>query len=550
VRWVLIAAYLSAVAVATWGEVQEPSAQRLALEIEPGYALPMAEDTGNTVNHRQWELRLRVVVRSPLPCAQGNLQLRQNGNGLGLRSWSSRSPGTRSWWEVWDYPGKTVEIGATATCEAGRAAGLRGTATASTVIPRRVCSARALRVLSVDGKAERNGKPLRVGQEVLGVIHVLRGRVVVGVPECNGYHAILQHGRTTVGGYDPNGRGEPFRGRSVVLARADEHAGGYAPPEFLAFVYPEGDRCAECPLSLPASFAARSDATRLAVRVYAASVVVGRFGGRYVRVRAGEQLFVTCATPETCRLGRPALYQPREPFLLTPPRRRPFARVIEGVRRPVIELLAPQHGFADVLELRGHGKVELLAVTWWRSVRTPAGHPVDLGKGSYVPARNIVSLEKGLAVWRRTGTAWRRAYTRRYAELANFGIARGDVTSDGIDDVLVTHSQGSGACGVRAVLAVVNGVVREIFRRSWCETGIAALTGDLVVHTPYGPCPVQPGAAHCYAGVQHERLHWDGGRFRRAAVWLTCVAPDLDPRPGLSQEVMEGPVARPLHAVC
>jgi hypothetical protein len=359
---------------------------------------------------------------------------------------------------------------------------------------------------------------------------VKRGRVVVGAPECNGYHAILQRGTTSVGDYDPNGRGRAFGGRSVIVARADEHAGGFAPTSLPLQILPTGTQCPECPLSAPASFAVRSAQNLAAVRVYAGSVFVGHFNGRYLRVREGEQLFARCAPASTCRLEGPVLYQPGERFLLTRRQPRPLARLIRSVQRPPAELLVPERAEGNVVELRRHGTLKLLAVLWLRGVRTPPGHPIDEGKGTFVPERSTVSRQQGVIVWLRTKRGWRRVYSKRLPGWAQYALRAGDVTHDALDDVLLTQLEGSGGCGVRSVSAAVNGGVREIFRGSWCETGIEAHGGDLLVRTPYGPCPVQPGGAHCYGGVRNEELRWSGRRFVRSRVWVRCQSADLDPQ--------------------
>jgi hypothetical protein len=384
----------------------------------------------------------------------------------------------------------------------------------------------------VDGEADARGKRLLEGRVAPHEIHVTRGRVVVGAPECNGYHAILRRGTTSVGDYDPNGRGRAFGGRSVVVTRADEHAGGFAPTTLPLQIVPMGTQCPECPLSAPASFAVRSARNRAAVRVYAGSVFVGHFNGRYLRVHQGEQLFAHCAAASACRLEGPVLYQPGERFLLTRRQPRPLARLIRSAERPQDELLVPERAEADVVELRRHGALKLLAVLWLRAVRTPAGHPIDEGKGTFVPDRNTVSRQQGVIVWLRTKRGWRRVYSKRLPGWAHYGLRAGDVTHDALDDVLLTQSEGSGGCGERSVSAAVSGGVREIFRGSWCETGIDVHGGDLLVRTPYGPCPVQPGSAHCYGGVRNERLRWDGRRFRRASLSVECLRADLDPRRG------------------
>jgi hypothetical protein len=513
-RWLLAAAFLVMAGVVTWLQIDAGSERTLTIEIQPGYALPETEDTYNVVTDRLWVLKPRVAIRSPSLCTRGEYEVSQDGATQGSRDWSSRKHDPNTWWELWGYAGRVVHLVVTATCRAGPDAGLRSAVTANVVIPRRVCVRRPPRVLDLNGEARMYGRALQVGQVVSGGIDVKRGRVVVGLPECNGYHVVLQRGRTFVGGYDPNGRGLSSSGRSAVVARADEHAGGFVPRGLGLRVLPVGTPCVECPVPLPAAFAIRSNLRRVAVRVYAGSVYFGRFDRRYVRVRAGEQAFATCRSASACRIGRAALFQPGERLLLAPPRRRPLARTIPGRARPPDRLLAPELAWMKVGALRRRGERKLLGVLWQRRIRSRP---------------NTVSPQQGLILWRRVEHGWERAYTARLPGWGHFAIDRGDVTGDGQEDLLVRQSEGSGGCGVRAVVAELSGEVRQIFHDEWCETGIAARRGKLLVQTPYGPCPSHPGGAHCYGGLRNELLRWNGRRLVFDRAWISCLRADLDP---------------------
>lgn len=519
VRWVLALAFVAAAAAATWAELRDATA--LEVEVDVGYGLPELGDAYNVVFDRLWFADVDVVVRTPRRCARGVVTLRQNGRVVDSeRAWSAARE-ARVDSTAYAQGGTTAELTATASCRAGPAAGLNGRAAASFAVPRTACAARALRVLELDGVAHADGAELEEGDRLPAgtPVRVERGRVVVGAPECNGFHALLRPGETAIGGYDPNGRGDEFRGPRIVVPRADDHAGGWSPFDLGVRVFPEGARCAECPLPRPASFAARSGRGRAAIRVYAANVLVGSFNARYVRVRAGQQLFVRCAANgQRCRFGRPVLFQPREPFTLVPRERRRLRRMIVGRRRPSAFMLAPERARTRVYAVRAAGgEPALLAVLWDRGVRTAA----------YARPQT----QHGLIVWRQTRRGWRLAYARRGSRsLPYVGVRLGDVTHDGHQDVLMTEgSGGSGGCGIRRVIASARGDLREIFRRAMCETEIEARGGDLVVPEPIGPCPDPGGAAHCFGGTRTETWRWNGSRLLNVSTVVRCVEPRLDP---------------------
>jgi hypothetical protein len=518
-RWVLLAAFLSLVGISTWTGLREQ--RELGIEIRTGYALPEWGTWHNFVRERLWSAPAEAVVRSPRGCSRLDLAYERRrlhgGRVVGVSPWSTTArDGEAIGLDADGYVGDELELVVRAACRAGPDAGLRGESTARVTIPGADCAQRPLRVLDVRGEARARGETLERGDELRAgePVDVVRGRIVVGAPECNGLHVLLLPGRTTVGDYDPNGRGREFTARRLVVMRADEHVGAYVEPRLGLEVEPHGRRCERCPISIPATFTVRSDGRRAAIRVFASSVVVTARQAPRVRVRTGEQLFVDCVF-RSCRLDGPVLFQPGEPFDLERRMPRRLARTIPGRARPPLARLAPDRARVRVVE----AQPALLVVLWRRGLRTRPG--ADL------------RVQNGLIVWRREADGWRLAHTRQFLPWINAGVVSADITRDGQEDLLLTEwNGGSGGCGFRRVLADVRNRVRELYRRDICETGISAAGGDLLVELPVGPCPFPEGSAHCYGGVRRERWRWNGRRLVLALVDVRCRYPRLDPERG------------------
>jgi hypothetical protein len=138
-------------------------------------------------------------------------------------------------------------------------------------------------------------------------------------------------------------------------------------------------------------------------------------------------------------------------------------------------------------------------------------------------------------IWRRErfddGARWRVVYEHRYPAWANISIEIGDVTNDGVADVLHYDEQGSGGCGSHYLVATVGESEREIYRRDSCESYYRIRRGALVVDEPVGPCPVTPGSAHCFGGRRVVALRWSGKRIVPVSSETECTWPalDLDP---------------------
>jgi len=140
---------------------------------------------------------------------------------------------------------------------------------------------------------------------------------------------------------------------------------------------------------------------------------------------------------------------------------------------------------------------------------------------------------QGLILWRRAADSWRAVYSRRLnrRKYAHARIYKADLTGDGRQDVLLEEDQGgTAACGTWRVLAPEAAGVRQVFRRSSCETWYTARNGTLLVNEPVGPCPQTGGAIHCFGGRRLHRLKWNGERFERTSTRVTCYRDNLDPR--------------------
>jgi hypothetical protein len=138
----------------------------------------------------------------------------------------------------------------------------------------------------------------------------------------------------------------------------------------------------------------------------------------------------------------------------------------------------------------------------------------------------------GVAIWRRERFKeihrWRLTYQRRYRAYASIAAEVGDVTNDGVNDVLHQDEQGSGGCGPHFLVATVGTREREIFRRDSCETYYRILPGALLFVEPVGPCPISDGGAHCFGGRRSVRMRWTGTRLVAASARVECSWPELD----------------------
>jgi hypothetical protein len=118
-------------------------------------------------------------------------------------------------------------------------------------------------------------------------------------------------------------------------------------------------------------------------------------------------------------------------------------------------------------------------------------------------------------------------YGHRYRAWAHIDAEFGDVTHDGVADVLHEDEQGSSGCGSHYLVGTVAARERVIFRRESCETDYRIARRGLMINEPVGPCPVSPASVHCSAGRRFIRMRWTGTRLVRASVKVECSWPEL-----------------------
>lgn len=525
------------------------------LTVEVGDSMPFSdeEDAYNTLGNRYWFVTPEVVVRLERACADVRLSVgaRALFNGRPDRDWSDpylggggrEAPGPRpagfalrSYEEAYAGAGDTVEFLARATCSDGDAT-TTATAKRRFELPSAVCDGGPLRAHEISGlvMARQGGEGpevrLRSGDLVRAgsIVAVARGAAAaIGAPECNGFSTTLSPGTYSTGSYDRSGQGLAFTGKQIDAVDDGSGGGFYVEGKGLS-VEPLGENCRDCPVPVPAGYGVRSIGRRIVVRVEQASVRLRSGNGRPVRVRAGEQTTVVCPAAESCRVTKPRLFQPNEPWATSIAGiERPVRRVLVTARggRPRARDLAPPRATVETSVLPAAGRVpEQVFVQWERETRTEAG-----------PGAGQLQSEQGVLLWQadREGraTKWRVVYGRRYPWYLSLGYATGDVTGDGHADILLSALQGSGGCGPWRLVATVAGRMREMFSRDACEMRMAIERGALVIDEPIGPCPDPQGSVHCFGGRRRVEKRWNGTRLATTDVSVECVLATLDPRRG------------------
>jgi hypothetical protein len=134
------------------------------------------------------------------------------------------------------------------------------------------------------------------------------------------------------------------------------------------------------------------------------------------------------------------------------------------------------------------------------------------------------SSDSAIEIWHEEADGWTRLFDRRRPGWVAFDVQEGDVTQDGISELLVTEGRGSGYCGPRSLLSVQGGRLHELFGRSYCERSPSLVDGMLIVAEPIGDCPHVPGNVHCYGGHRNHVLAWDGLRRVVDNVSIHCKA--------------------------
>ncbi len=512
-RWLLLTAFVVSAGLATVAGFREPEIQ---IDVDVGYALPELEDY-NPPARRIWFGTLDIAARSERPCGSLSVVARRSPSSgyehtefMRLRSAGRRIRGS----ERYDVAaGQPYWIEVTAECRGGDGDGVRSTAHLTLRAGYRACEG-SVRILSSKSPAARVGTTIKSG-EALGVDRP----VVVGAPECNGFHATLLTGSTRIGSYRPGGRGASFSGRAITVSRGDSHGGDFAIERTPLVVRPRGLRlCPQCALPRPSAYAVRSHGKRAVVRVYSGSVDVTGAAAP-LRLREWHDGFFVCAGPQSCRLVAMRLVQPGDRLRIDPLPRPSLRFILPGQAAPLTEALAPPRAASTVTTVpAAGGEPRELVVQWYRETRREGERD----------ARG----ESGVFVWQHVRGAWhlaRRYYATRFEPHLRTHV--GDVTGDGHRDVLVDRvTGGTGNCGTRIVFASLQGEIRRVYRQNFCEGRIAAEGGRLVQTLPVGPCPHRPGGVHCFGGSATTVLRLVGRRLVPVSRTIECALPRLDPR--------------------
>ena len=151
---------------------------------------------------------------------------------------------------------------------------------------------------------------------------------------------------------------------------------------------------------------------------------------------------------------------------------------------------------------------------------SPPADPLALIGLAWGRGSDPFSEQRGFVVWERfegQTPAWRAVYafTDRPARgILGIQLSPGDLTGDGIDDVLTFEDAGgSGGCGMWRVVTPTAGVAEQIYRQPTCDTQIVNTGGALRVQEAV----YQPGDAHCCpSSYLLTTLRWNGDRWKVA----------------------------------
>jgi hypothetical protein len=152
---------------------------------------------------------------------------------------------------------------------------------------------------------------------------------------------------------------------------------------------------------------------------------------------------------------------------------------------------------------------------------TPPADPIGLIGLAWARGGDPFSSQHGFVVWQRfdgQAPAWRAAYafTDRAARgILGIRLSVGDLTHDGIDDVLTFEDAGgSGGCGMWRVISPTRGGTEQIFHKPTCDTEILSSAGTLrITEAVY-----EPGDAHCCpSSFLISILRWSGTSWREVS---------------------------------
>lgn len=149
-------------------------------------------------------------------------------------------------------------------------------------------------------------------------------------------------------------------------------------------------------------------------------------------------------------------------------------------------------------------------------VRARPDDPLDLVALTWRRGTDPLAAETGFVLWQRfaDNPPWRATYAftnQPRREVLGIRLSAGDVTGDGIPDVVTFEERGgTGACGTWKTLAVADGGAEQILKRQTCDAALHVRDGFLELQQAvYGP-----DDPHCCPrGHRFTTLEWDGSRF-------------------------------------
>lgn len=163
--------------------------------------------------------------------------------------------------------------------------------------------------------------------------------------------------------------------------------------------------------------------------------------------------------------------------------------------------------------------------TWTMS---PPDDPIALVGLAWARGNDPFGQEHGFVLWERfdQDPPWRAIYAFTdppSREVFGIRFQIGDLTDDGIDDVLTFEDMGgSGGCGVWRVISPMGGVASQILREHTCDAQIRNGGGALRIRQAV----FQPGDAHCCpSSFETTVLRWDGTTWQQLERTTTSASP-------------------------
>ena len=167
--------------------------------------------------------------------------------------------------------------------------------------------------------------------------------------------------------------------------------------------------------------------------------------------------------------------------------------------------LAPPGADATIRTVTAHRRGASYAVVLWARTTEP------------VPP-------SGIRIWRVGSTPLRLLYHRRFPPDTRADVRTGDVTHDGVPELLLEEpNSGTGNCGIRRLLDLRARSTQEIWRRYTCDTYVSLSHHRLVVTAG----DYLAGDAHCCPMFSsRQEFVWRRRHFRRVrhTIFWNCIA--------------------------